>query len=81
MTCTCHCHNKEPHAYHEEGCPMRDHPDSLKARISEMKEINQIAAKARDFWIGKAQIWEGKFHAVKRENNALRKALHRKETK
>lgn len=75
IVCACECTNKGPHAYHRQNCPMRDHVDSLKAQLKNCYE--QSLRNDKILWrnIKISQVWEGKFHAVKRENNTLRKKL------
>ncbi len=80
LTCTCGCHNAGPHAFHSNGCPMTTHADSLIARLKYIQDLHRHDKAIIDRWILKAQKWEGKFHAVKRENNALRKKLYRDKT-
>lgn len=73
--CNCGCHNKGPHAYHFEDCPMRDHPESVKFRLAVVEEDRDHTRKTLKFWLDRMHFWEGKFRIVKHENNALRRKL------
>lgn len=55
---------------------MCDHVDSVRAVLKNERELLEMAERSRDYWRTHAQVWEGKFHAVKRENKAMRKKLY-----
>lgn len=76
LFCNCGCHNNGPHGYHLKNCPMREHVDSIRSRLENADKRIEHDTKIIDRWILNAVAWEGKFHAVKRENNALRKRLY-----
>lgn len=76
LICTCSCQDKGPHAWHHTGCPMGEHVGSLKALVKRLREMDAHNHRSAKHWGQVAQVWEGKFHAVKRENNALRKKLY-----
>jgi len=59
---------------------MKNSTDS--EQNEEQKKIKMLESAVEHYhkicqrWISTAHLWEGKFHQVKRENNALRRKLY-----
>lgn len=51
----------------------------LNKELAYIKGNNSFLRKQQQECGGRAQFWEGKFHAVKRENNKLRNKLFKKQ--
>lgn len=61
--------------HHSRNCSLIDLPSAL-FHLKRSEQAENREAEYRRFWHDQAKIWEGKFHAVKRENNQLRKKLY-----
>lgn len=64
---------------HADWCstqPLETQVVGLRARLKAFREMANDEAERRRAAFSTAAIWEGKFHQVKRENNALRRKLY-----
>lgn len=69
-------------AYHGHSfeCPEITLDEAKKQLLvyhSQWLEAQNKYSKKRAGWIGQLQFWQGKFHALRHENNKLRAALKR----
>lgn len=64
---------------HADWCstqPLETQVVGLRARLKSFEDALQHGEKMRRSAASAASIWEGKFHQVRRENNALRRRLY-----